>query len=156
MAELCVKIRAQPEANKTQTNYTKTDKGTKGENERPGANARRSFQADMSTAGLKVTRRKAGKGAATKTSTKADNNGDRTGKGAKTKEQTQSWQRPGQSQTIDPAKNRQRADKERTTSGQREDKEKTRSGHMADTEGKMGDTPLGGATKADTRWIHGG
>ena len=83
MAELCIKIWTQADANRTQTNYAKTEKSTKGESERQGANARRSFKANKSDCRLKVTRRTAGKGVATKTSTKADNNGHRTRRGAK-------------------------------------------------------------------------
>ena len=81
----------------------------KEKNKRQGANARQSFKADKSTAG-KGDQRTADKGTAkpTKTLTEVDKSGqERTDKGTakdytKTKEPTQSWQRLGQSQNLEP------------------------------------------------------
>ena len=70
--------------------YKDRKKDTKKRKRKTGRQCAAKLQGRQEHCRLKVTRRTAGKGAATKTSTKAGNIGHRTDKGAKTKERTQS------------------------------------------------------------------
>ena len=88
---------------------------------KPGQRGKTKDRVQMRGDALRQTRARPAKGGQTRQT---------KDKGAKAKQWTQSWQRLGQSQTIDPDKGRQRADRERTTSGQSEDKERTHGGHQ--------------------------
>ena len=118
-ADLYTKTRTQADANKTQTNYTNTEKPGKRENKRQAANARRSFEAEKSTAGKATQAADNGQLSCTQRPwlrrTRAHTEQTKV-------KRPKSGQRLGQSQNIDPDKGRRRAE------GQAVNNERTKRG----------------------------